>query len=125
MVIKKLLKFKLKEALVGGFFVIIGLLGLLSVPVLNSATVYAVPEAEGTLDGGSGIPGKDDCSDTVGPVSWIVCTTTETVAKATDKLYDVINQFLEVNPILIKNDSSVHKIWEYIKGLTNIIFIIF
>ncbi len=128
MIIKKQLKLKLRNTFIGCFFVVLGLFGFLSLPMINSEAVYAVPESSETVDVSTtegGVSGTNGCSDSVGELSWLVCTTTKMISKATDFLYDSIKDILQINSELVSNDSQIHEIWEKIKGITNIVFIIF
>lgn len=67
---------------------------------------------------------KDACQEQVGSLSWIVCPTSSVIAGATDALYSAIEDMLVVNPISMGNDSPIYLVWEYLRSLTNIIFII-
>lgn len=128
MITKKQLRFKLKNALIGGFFAIIGVFGFLSLPMINTEVAHAVPESSETT--GAGVDestnyGRNGCSDDAEELGWLVCTTTKMISKATDFLYEQIEVVLRINSELVSNDSQIHVIWERIKGLTNIVFIIF
>lgn len=65
------------------------------------------------------------CSDQSGAIGWIVCPGTGAIAKAIDAIYDVIEQFLIVEPLSTDDSSTIHLVWEYARNITNIIFIIF
>lgn len=67
---------------------------------------------------------KDACQEQVGSLSWIVCPTSSVIAGATDALYSAIEDMLVVNPISMGNDSPIYLVWKYLRGLTNVIFII-
>lgn len=69
--------------------------------------------------------GSDDCQDSLGAVSWLVCPTTGKIAEAVDWLYDKIENILVINPIEAKDGMPIYEIWKYCRGLTNIVFIIF
>ncbi len=65
------------------------------------------------------------CTDQSGAVGWIICPTTGVVAKASDAIYSMIEDILKINPATLASDSTVHIIWQYVRDITNIIFIIF
>ena len=156
MIMKKRLRFKLKKALIGSLFVLISLFGLTSFNIINSETVYAVPEntetqqeetrpvtesdieAAGEADNGNsenaentgntgstGNSDGDSCKDSLGALGWLVCPTTGKIAEAVDWLYEKIEDILVINPISTANGSPIYAIWKYLKGVTNIVFIIF
>lgn len=65
------------------------------------------------------------CYDQVGAVGWLVCPTTGFLSKVIDGIYKVIQNLLQVNPVSTDQDSPIYVVWEYVRNLTNIIFIIF
>ncbi|MBR3353253.1 hypothetical protein IKG49_01530 [Candidatus Saccharibacteria bacterium] len=143
-------KFDLKKRIFGWFFaVIMSFLGLASLPL---SVVYAEPIADASGSNGTTLEGtqqssstdgkasqfksesaltisykklEQDCTDHLGSMSWLICSTTEKIAEATDWLYDRIQGVLEINPISMNEDSPIFNIWKYCQGITNIIFIIF
>lgn len=72
-----------------------------------------------------GITTDATCYDQLGAIGWLVCPTTGALAKAIDSIYGIIESLLMVNPISTESDSPVYMVWEYIRNITNIIFIIF
>ena len=65
------------------------------------------------------------CYDQVGGIGWLICPTTGTLAKGIDAIYGWLENLLIVNPISTDRDSPVYLVWEYIRNITNIVFIIF
>lgn len=65
------------------------------------------------------------CTDQSGAVGWIICPTTGVIAKASDAIYSMIEDILKINPATLASDSTVHIIWQYVRDITNIVFIIF
>lgn len=65
------------------------------------------------------------CYDQVGAIGWLVCPTTGVLAKGIDAIYGIIEGFLQVSPISTDTDSPIYLVWEYVRNITNIIFIIF
>ena len=67
----------------------------------------------------------DTCKDSLGALGWLVCPATGAIAKGVDFLYNLINDFLVINPISTDDGTPVYEIWKYCRGITNIVFIIF
>ena len=65
------------------------------------------------------------CKDQSGAIGWLICPTTGAIAKASDAIYSIIEDILEINPTTVANDSTVHIVWAYTRDITNIVFIIF
>jgi MFS family permease len=65
------------------------------------------------------------CYDQVGAIGWLVCPTTGFLSKLVDGVYGIIQSLLQVNPVSTDQDSPIYVVWEYVRNLTNIIFIIF
>ncbi len=65
------------------------------------------------------------CLDQSGALGWIVCPTGGFIAKITDALYAAIGDMLTISPISMADDSPVYIVWQYIRNITNIVFIIF
>ena len=67
----------------------------------------------------------DICQEQAGSLSWIICPVTNTVAVVVDSLYGFISEQLEVAPISADSSSPIYRVWQYMRDLTNIVFIIF
>lgn len=67
----------------------------------------------------------DTCKDSLGALGWLVCPATGAIAKGVDFLYNLINDFLVINPISTDDGTPVYEIWKYCRGVTNVVFIIF
>ncbi len=67
----------------------------------------------------------DSCYDQTGAIGWLICPTTGVIAKAVDNIYGIIENFLVVDPIIMKEDSPIKTVWSYCRDVTNIVFIIF
>lgn len=65
------------------------------------------------------------CTSQAGSLSWIVCPTTQLIGNVVDAVYGIIGDFLVVSPISTDSDSPIYIVWQYIRNLTNIVFIIF
>ena len=119
MIREKLLINKLKKALIGCFFVFLGLFSSLSVATINSTPVSAITPGENTT------VTTDNCKDQLESIGWLVCPTTGKISEAVDWLYEKIEGILTISPTPAKDGSPFYEVWKYIKGITNIAFIIF
>lgn len=120
MIGKRLTKSRIKRAIFGCLFAIMGLFSLTALaPVTN---VYADdPPAETTTTEVQGV----SCENSLGALGWLVCPTTGKISEAVDWLYDKIENILVINPVEIKDGQPIYEIWKYMRGVTNIVFIIF
>ncbi len=136
MVSKNKLKMSLKKALVGLFLVMITGVGAIMPVMKTTGEVYADPvdttdtttettTETTTTETSTSISDltTDGCKSSLGEIGWYACPITKKVTEATDWLYEKIQGILAVDPI--EADSPIHTIWDYCRGLTNIVFIIF
>ena len=65
------------------------------------------------------------CYDESGSLGWLVCPTTGFLARITDGLYDIIQQYLVIKPLTSDSDSPYHQIWSIFRDFTNVVFVIF
>lgn len=86
----------------------------------GSATTDQNPDGTTTDD----VP-ADTCRQEAGGLYWIVCPTINFISFVTDSLYSLINDFLVVQPLSMADDSPVYLIWQYVRSITNIVFVIF
>ena len=119
---KNRLKPRIRKAIFGLFFAIISVFGLLSNTLINETPVYADPVEETTT---SAVTTGDGCQNSLGALGWLVCPTTGKIAEAVDWLYDKIEDILIINPVESTDGSPIYEVWKYMKGITNIVFIIF
>lgn len=132
MVSKNKLKMSLKKALVGLFLVMITGVGAIIPAVMTAGEAYADPvdttdttTETTTTETSTSISDltTDGCKSSLGEIGWYACPITKKVTEATDWLYEKIQGILVVDPI--ETNSPIHTIWDYCRGLTNIVFIIF
>lgn len=69
--------------------------------------------------------GPNTCQDEGKGLSWILCSATQVAGSLSDTLYDKIESFLIVEPLTTDTNSAIYRVWDYMRGLTNIIFVIF
>ena len=67
---------------------------------------------------------EETCYDQVKGIGWLVCPTSGVLAKAVDSIYKIISDLLVVQPMTTDSDSPIFIVWQYIRDLTNIVFII-
>ena len=65
------------------------------------------------------------CYDQVGGIGWLICPGTGFLANVIDGAYDVLENLIKVNPIPTDEESPIHVVWEYLRNITNVVFIIF
>ena len=125
------LKQHLKIMVFGLLFGIISIIAPTVIAPVNEA--YAVESSETTetaSDSNASIEAarsekKASCENTLGSISWLVCPTTGTISKAVDWLYDKVEEILIIDPIKIEDGQPIYEIWKYMRGITNIVFVIF
>ena len=134
---KNRLKSGIRKAIFSLFFAIISVFGLFSGALINETPVYADPieqtttsttdntETTNTTDTTTAVSAGDACKDSLGALGWLVCPTTGKIAEAVDWLYDKIEDILVINPVEATDGSPIYEVWKYIKGITNIVFVIF
>lgn len=151
MMAKTNLKNRVGKAIFGLVFGIISIFSGFAPMIMGATPVYAEPEdvvealesgeiSEEELEGAleeveneaDGDATADDkavkeknCKESLGSLGWLICPATGTIAKAVDWLYEKIEDVLVINPVEIKDGSPIYEVWKYIKGITNILFIIF
>ena len=141
MIAKRHSKNRLRNAIFGGLFALMSLFS--STVITPTAEVYAEPAVtevavtEVAVNDTSTTDTKTDttktdekkkgvsCEQSLGALGWLVCPTTGKISEAVDWLYDKIEDILVINPVELKDGAPIYEIWKYMKGLTNIVFIIF
>ena len=67
---------------------------------------------------------ENTCYDEVGAIGWLVCPTSGAIAKAVDGIYSIIKNLLAIDPVKAEDGNPVYIVWQYMRDITNIIFII-
>lgn len=144
------IKTKLRSAIFGVIFAILSSFGFnLALPL--SAPVYATEaqtasaieieatsnqnldnliadvETDEVTDAKSGVSeseATDTCYDQLGAIGWLVCPSTGVLGKAIDSIYGLIENLLVVNPMTFDNSSPVYNVWQIMRDITNIVFVI-
>ncbi|MBO7720646.1 hypothetical protein J6S35_03415 [Candidatus Saccharibacteria bacterium] len=123
---KKSLRTRLKNAIFGVLFAFLGVFGLAVSPVL-SAPVYAEPESSESSgnNASENTANVETCYDQVPGVGWLICPNTSILGKAIDAIYSQIEKLLVVEPVSFEDSSPIYQIWQIMRDITNIVFIIF
>lgn len=74
---------------------------------------------------GSGDNTVNTCQDEGKGASWFLCTAFEFATNASDNIYNILEGFLVIEPLTTDTESATYRVWDYIRGFTNIIFVIF
>ena len=67
----------------------------------------------------------DGCKASLGALSWFICPLIEITAKGVDKVYGMIEGWLQLDPVSFRSDSAIQRVWEYVRIMTNAVFIMF
>lgn len=93
----------------------------------NDANAVQGYDTGATLSSNSKKSSDDGCKKGLGGLAWIGCLVTEKVADAVDWIYSkiegIFNGALQINPAWMQGDSAIRQVWEYIRILTNAVFI--
>ena len=85
-------------------------------PVMTT-NVYAEPaEAVSAAD--------ETCYTQVGALGWFICPGTGVLAKAIDAVYGIIKEHLTVQPLFNNDTSPIFQVWQIMRDITNIVFVI-
>ena len=77
-------------------------------------------------DGSGRTSGQDlSCTAQIGAIGWILCPTTSFLAKAADSLFGMLSGLLVVDPIYNDDSSPIYIVWQYMRNLANVVFVIF
>ena len=111
--LRKRLKMPLFGVILAAFMAIFS---ISSTPVMT-ANVYAEPaEAVAASD--------ETCYDQVGAIGWLICPTTGVLGKAIDSIYDIIEDLITVQPMINNESSPIYQVWQIMRDVTNIVFVI-
>ncbi|MBQ3274924.1 hypothetical protein IJH46_00685 [Candidatus Saccharibacteria bacterium] len=127
---------KLKRILfvMGSFFASLFLsISVITTPVFADPTTSTTSDTTSTTETSTSDTSSDSsttqttdtCYDESGSLGWLVCPSTGFLAKATDALYGIIEDFLVVEPLSSDTDNPFHQVWEIFRDITNIVFVIF
>lgn len=81
-----------------------------------TANVYAEPAENTAAD--------ETCYDQVGAIGWLICPSTGVLAKGIDSIYSIIKDLLTVQPLFNNDASPIFQVWQIMRDITNIVFVI-
>lgn len=64
------------------------------------------------------------CYDQTGALGWFICPLASVISGAVDTVYNLIEEILIINPVSTNPDSPVYMVWDYLRRITNVVFII-
>lgn len=95
-------------------------------PTTNTTTPATTTTETGATSGESSSEATttDTCYDQVGAIGWLICPSTGVLGKAIDAVYAQIEKLLVVSPVTTDGTSPIYKVWEIMRDVTNIVFVI-
>lgn len=57
-------------------------------------------------------------------IGWLVCPVTRYIASGMDKIFDLIKTFFEVKTITLDTEGPTYRMWDVMRGLANLCFIV-
>lgn len=127
---KKSLKQRIRNTIFGVLFAIMGIFGLAASPIL-AEPAYAEPtssEVTETTEASTASENTDKtqtCYDEVPGLGWLVCNATSALGKAVDSIYSQLEKLLVVKPVSFEDSSPIYQVWQIMRDITNILFVIF
>lgn len=88
-------------------------------------TVEVSPEGEDALSSLDDAEPTTSCdSNNTYGLGWIICPATKFLSAAMDQLYLILIDFFKVAPLTNDTDSTLYMMWNLVRNLANILFII-
>lgn len=85
----------------------------------STQQVAVIPASQ--TPGSTGTAGAGSCS--VEGIGWIVCPVTQFLAWGMDRIFDMLEGFLEVQPLSTQTDSPLYQAWNMIRTIANLAFV--
>lgn len=102
------------------------LFGLFFATQLIFATTPVLADPDPQNQTTSQTASSENCYNQLGGIGWLLCPAINVSSNAIDAIYNFITGFLVVNPAITSDTSSpIYVVWEYVRNITNIVFIIF
>ena len=67
---------------------------------------------------------QEICEDQIGALGWFICPGVGVLSKAVDAIYSQIETLLAVEPISMDSGSTIFYIWQIMRDITNILFVV-
>ena len=64
------------------------------------------------------------CYDEVGGIGWLICPGTSFLANIIDGAYGILNELINVDPVPLEDDAPIHVVWDYLRNIANLAFVI-
>lgn len=64
------------------------------------------------------------CQSATSALSWIICSATQVVSGIVDSAYAAISNILVIKPIFNDHESTIYQVWDKIRELSNLAFVI-
>ncbi len=65
------------------------------------------------------------CNEKSGALAWFICPFINFLGSTIDDGINLISNLFDIDPLSTSSDSPVYLVWEYVRNLTNIVFVIF
>lgn len=85
----------------------------------NPSTII---DLENTSDNDSIHEDKTSCA--IEGIGWIVCPVVNFLASIVDGSWNILEGFLETKSDIVSNDSVTYKVWQVVRNLANVVFVI-
>lgn len=71
-----------------------------------------------------GTPGEASTSCAIPGIGWIICPVSQFLAEGMDKVFDMLKDFLKVEPLSTQTNSPLFQAWNIIRSIANVAFVI-
>jgi hypothetical protein len=68
--------------------------------------------------------GNDTCYNQIEGIGWAICPLMNFLSNSVDKIYNTVQDLLIIDPVDMSEKSPILKVWEYVRNITNIVFIL-
>ncbi len=89
-------------------------------PTTPSANTDQQPAA--TADGSSEVATCD--TGQTGGIGWLLCPVVNFLAKSMDHIYKIVSDFLVVRTVTADTNSSLYKMWDLVRNVANVCFVV-
>ena len=83
----------------------------------NTQTTVATAQAAQTS-------GNTSCYNQIEGIGWAICPLMNFLSNSVDKIYSLIQDLLVIDPVDMSEKSPIFIVWEYVRNITNIVFIL-
>lgn len=91
----------------------------------NPSTPVDVTIDTGTVGNTTdGIPGETATSCAIPGIGWIICPISQFLAEGMDKVFNMLKDFLKVEPLSTQTNSPLYQAWNIVRNIANVAFVI-